>query len=179
MRFINTNIPGAYIIQSERYNDARGSFIKTFRSDQMEEVGLNTHFKEEFYSISHSNVLRGMHFQIPPFDHDKLVTCVNGSVLDVLVELRLGLAYGRVFALELHANNPLTIFIPKGVAHGFLSMSDNSIMLYKTSTIHSPEYDKGIHWKSINFSWPCTSPITSSRDASHPFLKDFNTPFCS
>ena len=179
MKIIATTLPGLYIIQPLIFSDARGSFVKTYRADQMIEIGINPHFQEEYYSVSKVNVLRGMHFQIPPFDHAKLVSCLVGSVLDVLVDLRAGPTYGEVLALELHAHTPLSIFIPKGVAHGFLSLSDDSMMLYKTSTIHSPEHDKGILWNSIDFKWPCIKPITSFRDDAHPLLKDFNTPFNS
>ena len=159
------------------FNDSRGSFVKTYQDDQMIEMGISPQFKEEYYSVSKINVLRGMHFQIPPFDHTKLVCCLVGRVLDVLVDLRAGPTYGEVLALELDARTPQSVFIPKGVAHGFLSLSDNSIMLYKTSTTHSPEHDKGIIWNSINFNWPCREPITSLRDDNHPQLQEFDTPF--
>ena len=96
-----------------------------------------------------------MHFQLPPHDHDKLVYCIRGRVMDVLLDLRKSSpTYGRSFGNEISANNHLMLYIPKGVAHGFLSLEDDSVLVYKTTTIHFPSHDAGVRWDSFGYTWP-------------------------
>jgi dTDP-4-dehydrorhamnose 3,5-epimerase/CDP-3, 6-dideoxy-D-glycero-D-glycero-4-hexulose-5-epimerase len=140
-------------------------------------LGLNLEIREEFYSISQKNVLRGMHFQLPPHAHDKLVYCTRGAVLDVLLDLRRGEGYGLVASAQLSGQNGQLIFIPKGIAHGFVALTDESLMLYKTSTEHVPESDCGIRWDSFGFGWDVDQPITSARDEKHATFSDFVSPF--
>ena len=172
-------IPGVHIIESFQAVDERGQFVKTLQSAWLESVGARFELREEFYSVSARGVLRGMHFQIPPADHQKLVTCIAGSVLDVLLDVRSGPTYGLAWSLELSAAHPCTLLIPSGIAHGFLSLSQNSIMLYKTDHQHSPDHDCGIAWDSFGFDWPLEgiAPQTSDRDLHHPRLADWETPF--
>jgi nucleoside-diphosphate-sugar epimerase len=119
-----------------------------------------------------------MHFQIPPNDQEKLVYCSNGRLLDIAIDLRIGSpTYLKVFSMELTHDRPLAIYLPKGVAHGFLSKSDNSIITYLTSVVHHPESDVGIKWNSIDYSWPCSDPIISDRDRDFLPLVDFKSPF--
>ena len=179
MNKTSTLIPGLFVIEPNLFKDLRGAFVKTFHSKEMADLGLDFHFEEEFYSVSTKGVLRGMHFQIPPFDHEKMVTCLVGSVLDVLVDLRPGATYGKFFSVELNAKTPRTVFTPRGIAHGFLSLSDESLMLYKTSCIHSTEHDRGIRWDSFGFHWPNLQMYISDRDRNHPSFRDFSTPFGS
>lgn len=178
-RNLSCPLPGVHVIESFHAVDERGQFVKTLRSDWLKSAGVQFELREEFYSVSQRGVLRGMHFQIPPADHQKLVTCIVGTVLDVLLDVRSGPTYGQTWSLELSAANPRTLLIPRGIAHGFLSLSQGSIMLYKTDHPHSPDHDCGIAWDSFDFDWPLEgmAPLTSDRDSHHPPLADWETPF--
>jgi dTDP-4-dehydrorhamnose 3,5-epimerase/CDP-3, 6-dideoxy-D-glycero-D-glycero-4-hexulose-5-epimerase len=170
-------LPQVWLIELSKLNDLRGSFVKTFSKSTLDNLNLSFDLREEYYSTSKKNVIRGMHFQTPPHDHVKIVYCLEGAVLDVLLDLRPGPAYGRVASVELDASSPKLLVIPKGVAHGFKSLFDGSLMVYKTSSEYSIEHDSGIRWDSINFDWGLDKPVISDRDLYHPTLKDFNTPF--
>jgi dTDP-4-dehydrorhamnose 3,5-epimerase len=183
MQFSQELLPGTWLVKLKRFDDMRGSFVKTFSRNTLDkalidQLGLvNFDFREEFYSISAKNVIRGMHFQLPPHDHVKLVYCAIGSVLDVLVDLRQGPGYGNVASVTLSASEPALLYIPKGIAHGFRSQTDGSLMIYKTSTEHAPTHDAGIRWNSFGFDWHCSDPVISVRDAGHPAFIDFISPF--
>lgn len=161
-----TVIPGCFELIPKVHSDARGLFIKTFHSGEFGSLGLETSFSEEFYSVSRKGVLRGLHYQKPPADYIKTVTCVHGSVLDAVLDLRKDSpSFGRHAVFTLDAARPAVIYIPKGVAHGFYSLSDHAIMAYATSAVHSPEHDAGILWNSAGIPWPDPSPAISPRDA--------------
>lgn len=178
MELIETEIEGCYEIIYRSFHDARGSFIKTFHEPAFRALGLRTDWLEEYHSASRKNVIRGMHFQTPPFDHAKLVYCLQGEVLDVLVDLRVGSpSYGKCASLVLSPHKHNGIYIPPGMAHGFLSLSEGSVLHYKVTSVHSAEHDSGILWNSFGFEWPVDSPIVSDRDKSHPRLADFNSGF--
>jgi len=179
MKIIEQLLPGCYLIQNNEFRDNRGSFVKTYHAGTYKEMGIRFDMQEEFFSVSKKNVLRGMHFQVPPHDHNKLVYCSAGLVLDVLLDLRMGPNYGKALSVELSAENPCAVFIPKGVAHGFLSLSDDSMMVYKTDTVHDPASDRGILWNSFGFIWPTTEvdAIISDRDKSHSEFAVFSSPF--
>ncbi len=152
--------------------------MKTFHAEQFAKAGLTVEWREEFYSSSHKGVIRGMHFQTPPHDHEKLVYCIQGRVLDVVVDLRRALpTFGRYAAVELDAAHGHGLMIPKGMAHGFLALTDDVIMAYKVATAHKPTHDSGILWNSFGLDWGIETPIVSSRDRAHPALCDFDTPF--
>lgn len=183
MHKIREILPGAWLIQLKRFEDARGAFVKTYAKSVLEDMfagmGQNglPEFQEEFYSISNQNVVRGMHFQLPPHAHAKIVYCATGAIKDVLLDLRKGEGYGRHAAVTLDANVPQLLFIPEGMAHGFMSLVDGSLMLYKTSTEHAASHDAGIHYASFGYDWQCAAPILSERDQRHPTLAEFNSPF--
>lgn len=178
MKITSTDIEGLYLLSPAIQNDVRGCFFKNYHLDTFKTMGLPTLWAEEYYSISQKNVLRGMHFQVPPSDHHKMVTCLTGAVLDVVVDIRKSSpSYSQVYAIELNSNNRTVLIIPPGCAHGFLSLEDNSLMFYKVSTVYSPEHDKGLAWDSIDFDWSIENPILSERDNMHPSLKDFKSPF--
>lgn len=179
MQFVRELFSGALLFKLERFEDARGSFVKTFARSVYEAAGLDVDFHEEFYSLSRKNVIRGMHFQRPPHDHVKLVACPAGAVLDVLLDLRQGPGYGVVESVVLSADAPAVVVIPRGVAHGFKALADNSLMIYKTTTEYAPTHDAGIRWDSFGFDWGGEPPIVSARDAAHPALSDFQSPFGS
>lgn len=173
-----TGIPGCHIVQARVLRDPRGTFVKTFHAPRFAELGLRTDWREEYFSVSAGGVVRGMHFQTPPADHAKLVFCLTGEVLDVVVDLRRGSpAFGRVEAVSLSADNGRGLYLPTGCAHGFVALSEAAGMYYKVTSVHVPDHDAGIAWDSIGFDWPVEAPSLSDRDRRHPRLADFDTPF--
>lgn len=173
-----TGIPGCYVLKAKVIHDDRGTFAKTFHTPRFAELGLRTDWQEEYFSTSNRGVVRGMHFQVPPADHAKMVFCLLGEVLDVVVDLRRGSpAYGRALGFTLSAENGRGLYLPTGCAHGFASMSESSGMYYKVTSVHSPEHDAGISWNSIDFEWAIDRPVLSDRDSRHPALASFDSPF--
>jgi len=171
-------IQGCFEIQPKILDDNRGRFVKIFNRDEYLSAALETSFAEEYYSISKKNVIRGMHFQIPPLDQVKLVYCTDGEVFDVVLDLRLDSpTYGEVNSLSLSRKKANLIYIPKGVAHGFCATSEEATLVYKVSTVYAPELDAGIAWDSIGVEWPTKSPIISERDKSFVSLSKFTSPF--
>ena len=178
MELVPTELPGLQLIRPRIFQDARGSFVKTFHCNSFRELGLDFEPHEEFFSTSAKGVLRGMHFQLPPAAHAKLIYCIVGSVLDIVLDLRReSPTSGRCCKRELNAANREMLFIPVGFAHGFLALEDGATMVYQTSTIHSPAHDAGVRWDSFGFDWPVKSPILSERDQKFPPLRDFISPF--
>ena len=177
-RLETTKIPGCYEIFPAATRDERGEFVKVFHDAAFRELGLETGFVESYYSVSGKNVLRGMHFQRPPMDHAKLVYCIEGAVLDVAVDLRKGSpAYGTCAKFELDARRASLVYLPRGMAHGFLVKSDRATLVYSVTSVYSPQHDDGIHWNSVSVSWPIASPIVSSRDRGFQALADWKSPF--
>ena len=177
-RSIAAPLVGVKLLEPRRFSDERGSFIKTYHEAAWREAGIDFDMKEEYHSVSHRGVLRGMHFQTPPHDHAKVVYCPHGRVKDVLLDLRRNSpTFGQSLARELSAENRMIVVIPAGIAHGFLSLDENSILVYKTGTVHSPEHDAGIRWDSFGFEWGHSAPVVSSRDAAFPSFANFSSPF--
>jgi dTDP-4-dehydrorhamnose 3,5-epimerase len=175
---VDTALPGLKVLQPRIFKDARGDFVKTYHAGLFRELGLPFAPAEEFFSVSRKDVVRGMHFQTPPHAHAKLVYCVAGRVLDVVVDLRRDSpTRGQYVSRELSAENREMFFIPEGFAHGFLSLEDDTVMVYQTSTVHAPEADAGIHWRSVGFAWPIANPVVSERDEAFPTLAGFDSPF--
>ena len=174
-----TLFAGLVSLEPRIFTDHRGTFVKTFHDAAFHSLGLPFAAREEFFSTSQKNVVRGMHFQIPPADHAKLVYCVTGAVLDVVLDLRRNSpTYGRTHAEELTESNRRLLHIPTGFAHGFLALTEGALLVYKTSTVHDPACDRGIHWQGFGFAWPVgPEAILSQRDKEFPSLADFNSPF--
>lgn len=173
-----SKLEGCLKLIPKTFMDQRGQFTKVFHESTFKQLGLETEFKEEYFSVSHEGVLRGMHFQTPPEEHVKLVYCSQGSVLDVVLDIRRGSpTYGKFEAFELTGEKGECLYIPKGFAHGFFTLSDKAIMVYKVSTMYSPNNDVGILWNSFGMDWPNQTPIMSIRDSSFPEIKHFNSPF--
>lgn len=167
MNIVETFIPGLKILNSKIFQDSRGEFIKVFNDVFFKEHGMEIEIKESYYSISHKNVIRGMHFQKPPYDHVKLVFVTSGSILDVVLDMRKNSkTFGKYFSINLKANDGQILLIPKGLAHGFKSLEDNSIVHYMQTTCYAPDYDDGIRYDSFGFDWKCENPIVSKRDLS-------------
>ena len=171
-------IPGAFVIVPFSNEDVRGRFVKTYNADYFSLHGLSTDFKEDFYSTSKRNVLRGLHFQTPPCDHTKVVCCVQGSIFDVIVDLRVGSpTFKKMQSMVLSEDDASLIYIPPGIAHGFYTLSDTAMVMYKVTSVYSAEHDSGIRWDSAGIPWPSDSPILSDRDVKFPRLSDFVSPF--
>ncbi len=178
---ISTPIPGCYEIPLRKHQDQRGSFVKTFNSTPAIEAGLLSQFREIYHSYSHRGVLRGLHFQTPPHDHAKAVTCLSGSVFDVVLDLRKrSPTYLKWHSFQLSSATPTLVWIPRGCAHGFYVNGDHGHLLYLVETEHSPQHDTGIRWDSASIEWPIENgtPLTiSDRDAKLTTLDNFETPF--
>lgn len=178
MELIPTALEGCFEVRPFFAEDERGSFVKTFNAERFAEAGLPTGWREEYYSSSHKGVIRGMHFQTPPHDHEKLVYCLQGRVLDVVVDLRRqSSTFGMHIAVELDAERGRGLMIPRGMAHGFLALTDKALMAYKVTTVYAPSNDAGIRWDSVGVRWGIDAPIVSARDRAHPAFADFVSPF--
>lgn len=172
-------LPGCFEIKPRLLADARGYFLKTYHEEWFRQLDLRTDWREEYFSSSRRGVIRGLHFQTPPCQHAKLVTCVAGEVLDVILDLRKGPTYGLVASRRLSSRSPSMLYLPEGIAHGFLACSEEAVLHYKVTSVHSPAHDQGILWSSVPFEWPVQAPVTSPRDAAFPPFQDFDTPFRS
>jgi dTDP-4-dehydrorhamnose 3,5-epimerase len=171
-------IPGAMELRPLVQEDERGRFVKTFHREVFARWGLGIDYAEDYYSLSYKGVIRGMHFQVPPMDHAKLVYCVLGEVQDVLLDLRRGSpTYGGHATLSLSAAAGAIVYIPTGVAHGFCALSETAILVYKVSQAYSPEHDRGVLWSSAGIPWAEHDPILSNRDRAHVSLSSFASPF--
>ena len=177
--FIESKLSGCYQISPKVMSDTRGKFVKIYHQPSFAEAGLGANFTEEYYSISRKNVIRGLHFQLPPMDHVKLIYCLEGRAFDVVLDLRINSStYGQHEVFELNSTSSGGIYIPKGMAHGFCALSDHTVMMYKVSTVYSASHDQGIFWNSAGILWPTKEPILSDRDQNFPALAAFKSPFC-
>jgi dTDP-4-dehydrorhamnose 3,5-epimerase/CDP-3, 6-dideoxy-D-glycero-D-glycero-4-hexulose-5-epimerase len=178
MKIIETNILGLKILEPKIFEDSRGRFIKTFTNDFFIENNLDIDIKETYYSISHKEVIRGMYFQAPPYEHTKLVYVPTGKILDVVFDIRKNsLTFGQYFSCELSSHNGKVLIIPIGLAHGFKSLEDNTNVTYMQTTCYAPNNDMGIRYDSFGFDWQCNNPKLSDRDLSFKTLDEFETPF--
>lgn len=178
MERIETDIPGCFELRPSRFVDGRGSFVKSFHAGEFAEMGLRTDWTEQFHSVSRRGVLRGLHFQLPPFDHAKLVYCPQGEVWDVAVDLRVGSpAFGCHASVRLSGEAGNMLYLPSGLAHGFLALSHEALMVYNVTSVHAPSHDSGIHWGSAGVAWPHPPELVSPRDSALPRLEGFDSPF--
>ena len=182
MEVIKTGIEGVYIIEPRLFKDARGYFFESFSQREFEEKVGSIQFVQDNESMSSYGVMRGLHFQRPPYTQSKLVRCVRGAVLDVAVDLRKGSAtYGQHVAVELTEDNHRQFFIPKGFAHGFAVLSETAVFQYKCDEFYHPEADGGISIldASLGIDWriPTDKAILSEKDTKHPMLNHFDSPF--
>ena len=173
-----TDIPGCTVVALVQHADDRGEFVKVYQASVARAAGKNFTVAELIWSRSRRGAVRGLHFQIPPHAHSKLVTIISGTALDVVVDLRVGSpTFGQHRAITFDAAEPSAVFIPEGCAHGFQAGSDDVTIAYATSTEHAPDADRGIRWDSIGLKWPIAEAVTSKRDAELPALAEFDSPF--
>ena len=182
MEVIKTDIEGLVIIEPKIFGDARGYFFESFSQREFEAKVRKVNFVQDNESMSSYGVMRGLHFQRPPFAQSKLVRCVKGRVLDVAVDIRKGSpTYGQHVAVELSEDNHRQFFVPRGFAHGFVVLSETAVFQYKCDNFYAPEADGGINIKdeTLGIDWQISldDAILSEKDTKHLCLKDFDSPF--
>ena len=182
MKFIETDISDVYIIEPTVFGDNRGYFLESFNLEEFEKHVYPIKFVQDNESRSSKGVLRGLHFQKPPFNQAKLVRCIEGRVMDVVVDIRKdSTTYGKHLAIELTGKNKRQLFVPRGFAHGFSVLSDTAVFAYKVDNRYAPEYDSGIKYndKDLNINWGLTEEEIqlSAKDENLSFFKDLETPF--
>ena len=182
MDVIKTNIEGVVIIEPRIFKDARGYFFESFSQREFDEKVKPVTFVQDNESMSSYGVMRGLHFQRPPFTQSKLVRVIKGAVLDVAVDIRKNSpTYGKHVAVELTEDNHRQFFVPRGFAHGFAVLSDEAIFQYKCDNFYAPQADGGISILDgdLGIDWhiPMDKAILSEKDTKHPLLKDFDSPF--
>ena len=182
MKFIETKISDVIIIEPSVFGDARGYFLESYNQNKFEEFIGNISFVQDNESKSSKGVLRGLHFQKPPFAQAKLVRCIKGKVLDVAVDIRKeSKTYGNHIAVELSGENKKQLFVPRGFAHGFVVLSESAIFAYKVDNTYAPDHDAGIRWndKELNIQWDMedSKVLVSEKDAKLPFLSELESPF--
>lgn len=187
MNVIKTNIEGVLILEPKVFNDARGYFFESFSQREFDEkvapiLGHTIRFVQDNESMSSYGVMRGLHFQRPPFTQSKLVRCVKGAVLDVAVDIRKGSpTFGQHVAVELTEDNHRQFFISKGFAHGFAVLSETAVFQYKCDEFYHPEADGGISImdQSLGINWkiPTDQVLLSEKDTKHQMLANFDSPF--
>ena len=183
MQFIRTAIPDVVVIEPQVHGDERGYFVETFRTDKLEEfLGYKINFCQDNESKSSKGVLRGLHYQLPPFAQTKLVRVIQGKVLDVAVDIRKGsLTFGQYVAVELSAENKRQLLVPRGFAHGFVVLEDDTVFAYKVDSYYSPECDRGIAFDDpdIGIDWqiPHEQLNLSAKDRVQPKLYETNDLF--
>jgi len=176
MEFIKTDLRGLTLIKPKVHGDARGFFLETYSAPVFQAAGIESVFVQDNHSRSlQRNVIRGLHFQKPPFEQSKLVRVIRGSVFDVAVDLRRDSStYGRWLGFELSERNFDMLFIPRGFAHGFCTLEEGTEVVYKVDNVYSPEHDAGIVWNdpAIGVEWPLNGaePILSDKDKALPRL---------
>ena len=182
MKFVNTPIEGLVIIEPTLFGDDRGYFLESYNKKEFEKAIGEISFVQDNESKSSKGVLRGLHFQKPPYAQAKLVRCIEGKVLDVAVDIREGSeTFGQHVTVELTGENKKQVFIPRGFAHGFLVLSESAIVAYKVDNSYAPTHDAGIRWDDslLNIQWGVSESevLVSEKDAKLPFFLEFETPF--
>lgn len=178
MIFLDTEFEGVFIVENKKHKDNRGEFLKLYQKSLFTEKGLSFNVDEHFFSVSEKGVIRGMHFQKPPHAQSKLVYVLNGKVLDVLVDLRKSSqTFGKIMKVELSSEKQKAIFIPEGIAHGFQSLAENTVMVYSQSNEFNAASDSGISPLSLGIEWLLKDYLISDKDRKLTPFKKFNSPF--
>jgi dTDP-4-dehydrorhamnose 3,5-epimerase len=180
MNLTKTDIEGLIIIEPQIFKDSRGAFFESWNAKKFKQLGINEDFVQDNQSVSSKGVLRGLHFQNPPYAQAKLVRVIEGSVLDVAVDLRKNSpTYGKHFSVILSEKNNKSFFIPKGFAHGFLSLEDNTVFNYKCSDYYNKESEGSLLWndEDLKIDWQIDNPLVSEKDLQADLFKNFKTKF--
>jgi dTDP-4-dehydrorhamnose 3,5-epimerase len=180
MEILELDIPGVLLLKPKVISDERGSFLESYKESLFHDAGIDHTFCQDNQSVSRRNVIRGLHFQEPPFEQGKLVRVVTGSVMDVVVDIRKGSPhYGHYLKVQLNALNMNVLWIPPGFAHGFVSLEDDTMLLYKCTKEYNRESESGILWNDpdLAIDWGIEDPVISEKDKALPCLKDLNSKF--
>lgn len=180
MKIIPLPVNDAYLFEPVIFSDERGQFLETYNKLYFNSIGISSEFLQDNQSVSHKNVLRGLHFQKPPYQQGKLVRVVYGAVMDVIVDIRKESAtYGRHFKVRLDHINNLMMWIPPGFAHGFVALENHTIFSYKVTSVYNKDSEDGIRWNDpeLAINWEIEKPIVSSRDTALRYFKDLITEF--
>ena len=180
MKITQTELPGLLIIEPDVFRDERGYFCQTYNQGKLSQLGFNPTSVQDNESMSSKGVLRGIHFQKPPFAQAKLVRVIKGSVIDFAVDLRKGSpTFGKYKAVKLDAEKKNMFYLPEGFGHGFLSLEDDTVFSYKCSNFYNKESESGILWsdEDLAIDWQIENPILSDKDKILPKFKDFDSPF--
>jgi dTDP-4-dehydrorhamnose 3,5-epimerase len=173
-------IKGLIVVQPDVFYDPRGYFFESYNKEKFQQIGIADEFVQDNQSLSAKGILRGLHFQNPPFAQGKLLSVIKGSVLDVAVDIRKGSpTFGKYFSVILSGENKTMFWVPAGFAHGFLSLEDDTIFSYKCTQTYNKESEGSIRWNDpdINIDWGITQPLVSEKDRNAPLFKDFVTRF--
>lgn len=177
MQFTQRKLSGVWEIQLAPIQDERGFFMRAYDTGLFEQAGLHRQWMQENHSRSErAGIIRGLHFQFPPFAETKLVRCIRGAVLDVFVDLRLGSpTFGQWDSIELSETNKKLIFIPRGFAHGFCTLTEESEVLYKVDNVYNREHEGGLLWSDpeIGIDWPVQTPVLSEKDGRNMTFREF------
>jgi dTDP-4-dehydrorhamnose 3,5-epimerase len=176
----STPIEGLLIIEPQVFTDPRGYFYESYNKEKFVAAGINIEFVQDNQSLSQKGIVRGLHFQAPPFDQGKLVRVIQGAVLDVAVDIRKNSpTYGQNFSIELSAQNRTMFYIPPGFAHGFETLDDNTIFLYKCTDVYNKQSEGGLLWNDpeLGIKWQSSNPLISEKDKILPLFKDLVSPF--
>ncbi len=175
----STVLSGCVELHPSVHHDERGTFVKLFQASSFEALGLAGDWKELFYSVTARGVVRGLHFQVPPADQTKLVSCLSGEVFDVVVDVRCGSpSYGGFHVSRLNGTDGTSVLVPSGFAHGFAALTDGAVVVYAVTSEHDPKHDNGLRWDSVpGIPWPFETPTVSARDAELPLFDRFVSPF--
>jgi len=181
MQFIATPLADAFVVEPVVFRDHRGFFMEPYSRRAFEAQGLHFDFVQDNHSLSvEKGVLRGLHFQRPPYSQTKLIRVITGSIYDVIVDLRhASPTYGQSFGVELSGDNLKMLLVPKGFAHGFCTLTENCHIMYKVDEFYAPEADGGVRWDDpeLKIVWPVSAPILSAKDAALPLLRDLGQVF--
>jgi len=180
MEFLITEISGLLIIKPDVFRDDRGYFFESYNQDKFDSYGLDVTFVQDNESRSKKNVVRGLHFQVPPYEQGKLVRVVQGAILDVAVDIRRASpTYGKWSSVELSGENKWMYWIPPGFAHGFVTLEDDTVVFYKCTNIYNKESERSIIWNDpdLKIDWGVKDPVVSERDNKAPRFNEIKTPF--
>jgi dTDP-4-dehydrorhamnose 3,5-epimerase len=180
MKFQKFEIEGLVLIEPKVFEDSRGYFFESYNKKIFSDNGIEAEFVQDNQSMSQKGVVRGLHFQAPPYAQGKLVRVLQGSVIDVAVDLRKNSpTYGQHLSVKLTADNKKMFYIPEGFAHGFVTLEDNTIFSYKCTNYYNPQYEGGVLWNDpqLNINWQIENPILSEKDKKLPLLAQLSSPF--